>query len=149
MHRSTISNRSKKLFTFGALRSANSRFLSNSVPAADRRTALQNATRFWNRLSATLPAWVHVADGTCKPFELRQHSLAGHGLFLQATAELGRALMEQNPQEWEVRLQRLSDVDLSRTGPLGSNLMAAGRLGRKEGDILELAAEMKRHSAMT
>jgi hypothetical protein len=57
--------------------------------------------------------------------------------------------MEQYPQEWEVRVQKLSDVDLSRTGPLGSTLMAAGRLGRKEGDILELAAEMKRHLAMT
>jgi DNA sulfur modification protein DndB len=149
MHRSTISNRSKKLFTFSALRSANNRLLSTNIPAADRRTARQNATRFWRRLASTLPAWIHVADGTCKPFELRQNSLAGHGLFLQATAELGRALMEQYPQEWEVRVQKLSDVDLSRTGPLGSTLMAAGRLGRKEGDILELAAEMKRHLAMT
>lgn len=116
VEKTTISNRSAKLFTLSAIYQATAALLvkkaADDIFPAERDVA----RRYWTVLADVLPEWKAIVDGEMKPWKLRADYIHAHGVVLQAFGGAGAALVERR-RDWESTLRRssLSDIDWSRS----------------------------------
>lgn len=135
--RSTISNRSRKLFTLSALYQANRTLL------ADRRNAdyeenVDTASQFWKEVSAQFPDWTRAKAGKVSPAELRKSSIHVHGIALSAIARAGRTLLARHQKTWRKKLRGLRTIDWSRANVTlwEGRAMIGGRLSKSNSSVV-------------
>jgi len=131
MARSTISNRSLKLFTLSAI------YHATKVLLADKQeepftARLDLATEFWSAVAKQIPDWQRAKKGEVSPAELRKGYVHSHAIALAALARMGRALVEKYPSSWQSRLKALRTLDWSRnnTRLWEGRAMIGGRLSK-------------------
>lgn len=114
MERSTLSPRSRKLFTLSALYSANKALLARleDRPVQERR---ELAKSFWEEASKCFPEWHHVHERKLTAADVRRDLLHSHGIVLQALGRVGNVLLREQPATWKKTLRRLTKLDWSRT----------------------------------
>lgn len=146
MEKTTISNRSRKLFTLSALYQANRILLADrkTNPYAQRRKL---ATDYWNEVAAQFPDWREIVKGDTSAAEIRKAKVHCHAIGIAAIARAGRALLAQLPNRWKSRLRRLSSIDWSRANSelwegramIGGRLSKSGSAVASTGDaVIEL-----------
>jgi DNA sulfur modification protein DndB len=112
--RSTISNRSLKLFTLSAIYHATAMLLAdNQEESFTVRLAL--ATAFWTEVAKHIPDWRRAKEGKISPAELRKNFVHAHAIALAALARMGRALLLSYASTWPTRLRALRGLDWSRS----------------------------------
>ncbi len=115
--KTTISNRSTKLFTVSSLYEANRELLAvrheETVPSSSSL-----CTEFWNAIGECLAEWNGVRDGSLQPASFRATYITSQGLMLRAFATLGRGLIQQRPATWQQSLKRLEKIDFARDNPV-------------------------------
>lgn len=114
MERSTLSPRSRKLFTLSALYHASLAVLTG-IDLSDTAVAGERLSTFWNAVAAQFPIWSDVAAGRTSAAEVRRDWLSSHGIVLHAVGRAGGALLTEHPQDWKTRLKRLRTIDWART----------------------------------
>jgi DNA sulfur modification protein DndB len=131
MARSTISNRSLKLFTLSAL------YHATKVLLADKQeepftARLALAGDFWTEVAKQIPDWQRAKEGKVSPAELRKSFVHAHAIALAGLARAGKTLLEQFPDSWRERLAPLATMDWSRgnTRLWEGRAMIAGRLSK-------------------
>tara|TARA_Y100001934_G_C12347493_1_gene773612 strand:+ start:291 stop:1391 length:1101 start_codon:yes stop_codon:yes gene_type:complete len=130
--KSTISNRSRKLFTLSSLYQATRRLLNKtegeSIKAAEKKMAI----RFWNAVGDNMPDWIAAVEKEASPSELRRDFVHAHGIALQALAIAGAALIAAHPKDWEERLKSLRDLDWARenSGLWEGRALIAGQINK-------------------
>lgn len=146
MARSTISNRSRNLFTLSALYQANRTLL------ADRKkepyeAKLSSAVDFWNEVAKCVPDWTRATTGKTSPAELRKNYVHAHGIALAALARAGRTLLEKRPKTWRRDLARLKSLDWSRSNARlwEGRAMVGGRLSKSTSSVVLTGNAVKRH----
>jgi DNA sulfur modification protein DndB len=113
LERSTLSPRSRKLFTLSALHSATLALLAHThEQSVEDRELL--ALSFWEEASRHFPEWTQVRDRKIPASEVRRDLLHSHGIVLQALGRVGNALVREQPTTWKQTLRRLSKIDWSR-----------------------------------
>lgn len=119
LEKTTISNRSTKLFTLSALYQATREFLTgagqlhaNSAVDAEQRDLTM---AFWSRLGDVIPEWRQLEQGHISSATLRAEYIHAHGVALHALGRAGGALVATAPQIWFSRLEALDRVDWRRT----------------------------------
>lgn len=112
--RSTLSARSRKLFTLSALHFATLELLPEK-DLEDFPKASQQCQDFWEAVGTQIPEWVYVRESKMTAGEVRRDFIHCHAIVLQALGRAGRALYAQHPSELKKRLQRLRKVDWSRS----------------------------------
>jgi DNA sulfur modification protein DndB len=111
--RSTLSPRSRKLFTLSAFHSATIALLANAEgPSTEDRDAL--AIAFWEEVARQFPEWQQVRDRRITAADVRRELLHSHGIVLQAIGRVGNALLHEQPEGWKKPLKRLGKLDWSR-----------------------------------
>lgn len=116
MEKTSISNRSTKLFTLSGIYHATQSLLgisSSKQPITIDQTQL--AIEFWSEVSKYFPDWQLAKQKKVSPFELRQEYIHAHAICLQALGNIGLALIEEFPNDWKKRLKKLGKVDWSRS----------------------------------
>jgi len=114
--KTTIPNRSNKLFTLSVLFQATKAVLNkktNSKSVTDEEMKL--AREFWIEVIKHMPEWQWVAEKKVTCAELRKDYVHVHGVVLHAIGYAGGALLEQYPNEWKERLARLEEIDWARS----------------------------------
>src|SRR5271166_499648 len=98
--RSTISNRSLKLFTVSGIYHATGFLLSGKQKElyADR---LAVAVEFWTEVSEVIPDWRRAKAREIGPAELRKTCVHAHAIALAALARAGKSLLETHPRSWK------------------------------------------------
>lgn len=131
MARTTISNRSRKLFTLSAIYHATETLLSERKNDPIERK-LMTAIDFWNEVAKRIPDWGDAARGEIHPAALRKQCVHAHGIALSALARAGRSLLQQYPKTWHRKLGGLRRIDWSRsnTQVWEGRAMVAGRLSK-------------------
>ncbi len=146
MARTTISNRSRKLFTLSAIYQATKTLLADRSEQsyADR---LQVAAAFWNEVAAQIPAWREAVSGQISPADLRRQYVHAHGIALAAMGRVGQSLLAANPKTWEARLGGLKTLDWSRSNSRlwEGRAMIAGRLSKANSCVALTANAIKQH----
>jgi DNA sulfur modification protein DndB len=146
MSRSTISNRSHKLFTFSGIYHATAILLSGkqNEPFGIQ---LNLATAFWEAVAELIPIWKRAQQQQVSTAELRKQFVHAHAIGLAALARAGKSLLEAYPSDWRDKLQRLSSVDWSRgnTRLWEGRAMIAGRLSKARTCVILSGNAVKKH----
>ncbi|MFT3821694.1 MAG: DNA sulfur modification protein DndB [Rubrivivax sp.] len=114
MERSTLSARSRKLFTLSALNFATIELLTEKA-LEDFPAASQRSQEFWEGVGEQIPEWIYVRDAKMTAGEVRRDFIHCHAIVLQALGRAGRSLYASYPNEIRKRLQRLRQVDWARS----------------------------------
>ncbi|MFC8388408.1 DNA sulfur modification protein DndB [Streptomyces sp. NPDC057238] len=115
MEKSTLSARSRKLFTLSALYYGNQSLLQGLELKQDEATKLVQS--FWEAMDAVLPEWEMVRNKQLSAQEMRRDFIHSHGIALHALGRIGNSLLRESVKAtaWKKRLTPLKDVDWSRT----------------------------------
>jgi DNA sulfur modification protein DndB len=110
---STLSPRSRKLFTLSALYNANADLLDN-LEIQNSEQAASRATEYWNEVSKYIPEWEHVRQRKTTAGEIRQEFIHSHGIVLQSLGQVGNTLLREHPEDWKKRLADIAKINWRR-----------------------------------
>ena len=150
LEKNTLSARSRRLFTLSAIYNATNDLLQNTgVDTTEKLVEL--AARFWGRVIECVKEWKLVQKREITAGEVRQDFIHCHAIGLQAIARVGNALMMEYPDDWEKRLQPLSEIDWRRSnsGLWEGRALLAGRVSKGEQNVTLTANALKRALKIT
>lgn len=143
--KTTISNRSTKLFTLSAVYQATKALLGKGKGDGVESGEFDVACKFWTRLSSVIPEWRMVVRKQIAASELRRDYVHSHGVTLHALGIVGRSLLEMHPSEWGDQLQPLGEINWLRTNPLWEGrAMVRGRMSKASENVILTAVAIKR-----
>jgi len=112
--KTTISNRSTKLFTLSAVYQATEALLGLGQKETIEKQSRSLAKDYWTVLGEVVPEWRLAIKREVSPAELRKQFVHSHGVALHALGMVGNSLVEIYPEDWKDRLEPLSNVDWRR-----------------------------------
>jgi len=110
--KTSISNRSIKLFTLSGIKNATKALLNKGKNDQISEDEIQLAIDFWKYVSKQITDWELAANRKVNSWELREGYIHAHGVLLHALGILGNQLINDRTS-WKV-LNKLSDIDWSR-----------------------------------
>lgn len=127
--RSSLSSRSRKLFTLSALHYATQELLADD-DLKDLENSQKKALEFWTAVSDKILEWNMVANSEMTAGDLRANFVHGHAIALQALGRLGNSLYKEFPKTWSEKLEGLEKIDWNRknTQDWEGRAMTAGRM---------------------
>ena len=114
MERSSLSARSRKLFTLSATHSGNSALLGDQEVEDIERSAAY-CSEYWDEVGTRIPEWRLVRDSTMSAGDVRRDFLHSHAIMLQALGIVGHNLRRDYPKNWQTHLAKLENIDWSRS----------------------------------
>jgi len=144
--KTTISNRSRKLFTLSVLYQSTADLLHLKKGVDPSQKDQQTAVAYWSEVGRNIPEWQQAADRKVATSDLRRDCIHAHGIALRALGRLGVDLLASHPSDWKTKLAGLKKVDWSRqkTGLWEGRAMVGGRISKAHNNILLTANVLKR-----
>ncbi len=146
MDRSTLSPRSRKLFTLSALYHANGELL-DQLELPDQEAAATACTAFWEDVAHHMPEWQAVRERRMAAGEVRRDFIHSHGIVLQALGIAGNELLrESRAQSVRAKLKALRKIDWSRanTRLWEGRAMIGGRVSKASQNVALTANVIKK-----
>ena len=136
MERSTLSERSRKLFTLSAIYSG-CQALLDSTSANDINAASEICISFWSEIAKYIPEWSFVKNGKLTAGEVRKDMIHSHAIALQAIGIAGSQLLLEQPLSWKERLPLLQGLDWSRSNAKmwEGRTLVAGRVSKSSSNV--------------
>jgi len=144
--RSTISNRSIKLFTLSGIHNATQALLVG-LDLKSREELASLAVEYWNEVARYIPDWLQAKDRKVSAADLRRDYIHAHTLALAALARVGNSLLSEHRNDWKGRLKKLGSLDWSRANAelWEGRAMNAGRLSKRSINVTLTGNQVKRH----
>lgn len=144
--KTTISNRSIKLFTLSSIFQGTRALLNK--PKAGRVTPQEGqlALEYWSEVAKHIPEWRLAQSRKVASAELRRDFIHAHGLALHALGIAGCTLLAAEPKRWKERLKGLSKIDWlrSNTKLWEGRAMVGGRISKAHNNVILTAAVLKK-----
>lgn len=143
--RSSLSPRSRKLFTLSAVHFATMELLVEKE-VEDFNSASKKCLEFWEVVGMQMPEWTYVRESKMTSGEVRRDFIHSHAIVLQALGRAGRALYQLPAAERTKRLKRLRDVDWSRknVSTWEGRTMVGGSMAKSGQNVTLTCNEIKR-----
>jgi DNA sulfur modification protein DndB len=144
--RSTLSNRSPKLFTLSGIYHATQILMADQAESPPEQRA-EAAASFWTEVAKHIPDWGQAKERKVNAADLRRDYVHAHALALAALARVGRDLLRLHPSDWKKRLGKLDTLDWSRTNTelWEGRAMNAGRVSKRTEMITLTGNAIKQH----
>jgi DNA sulfur modification protein DndB len=144
--KSTISNRSRKLFTLSSIYQATRRLLGKRDGEKIGDGEKELAIAFWTAVSEQIPDWHDAGARKVSPCELRSDYIHAHGIALQALAIAGGSLVATYPRSWQKKLRVLKGLDWSRANARlwEGRALIGGRLSKAQNNVVLTANVVKK-----
>ncbi len=140
--KSTISNRSKALFTLSAICTATNELLAGMEGSTQQKAEL--ASRFWTVVSSHMAEWNDVRFGRMRSSEVRKDYICSLSITLVAIGCAGNALIASYPDSWEQRLRLLAEINWRKNNPMWENLVFInGKVAANRSTQRAMSAYMK------
>lgn len=137
MEKSSISNRSSKLFTLSSIKNATKALLQKGSKDSVSKSEKDLAVSFWNEVAANMPDWQQALRKEVTTSELREQYIHAHGVMLQAMGNIGADLLVKNEVSWKRTLKKLQKINWSRVnGPWAKRSMEDGRISKASAKVL-------------
>lgn len=117
----SVSNRSKALFTLSAICSGTEALLKDLDLDLEEKSAL--AIHFWEQVSMHIPFWTAVKNGQAKSSDVRKNTICTLSITLNAIGAGGNQIIQRYPDTWENHLCHLAHIDWRKTNPVWENLV--------------------------
>lgn len=137
MERSSISNRSSKLFTLSAIKNASKALLMKGKgdPISDEEQQL--AVEYWNEIGANMRDWQLALDKKVATCDLREQYVHAHGVMLQAMGHIGVDLLFKPKSRWSKTLKGLQNIDWARANKdWEGRAMHHGRISKARSSVV-------------
>lgn len=137
MERSTLSPRSRKLFTLSALYYATEELLKG-MELESLEAAAELAISYWEAVAEQIPEWRFVHSRQMSSGEVRRDFIHSHGIVVHALGRVGSTLLRANKKSWRQKLKRLSTIDWRRsnTGLWEGRAMIGGRVSKADQNVV-------------
>ena len=145
MERSSLSARSRKLFTLSAIYTATNALLEG-LDLADQKAATEVAIEFWEEVASHIPEWQRVREGKISSGEIRQDYIHSHGIALHAFGNIGNFLLRNKEPSWKAKLKALRKINWSRSNYSlwEGRAMVGGRLSKATQNVVLTTAAIKK-----
>jgi DNA sulfur modification protein DndB len=146
MERSTLSLRSRKLFTLSAIYTATTALLAHREPQTMQEQAALAAS-FWEEVAKHFPEWHLVRDHKMTAADVRRDFIHSHGIALQAIGKIGNMLLQQDTTLWKRQLRRLKEINWSRANAKlwEGRAMIGGRVSKATHNVILTTNVLKKH----
>jgi DNA sulfur modification protein DndB len=114
MEKSTLSPRSRKLFTLSAIYTATAALLANNGQGPIEAQA-KIASKFWNEVAKQFPEWKHVKNSKITAGDVRRDFIHSHGIALHALGNVGNILLRDHAKNWKTYVKKLKAINWSRS----------------------------------
>ncbi len=115
MEKTTISNRSTKLFTLSSIFQGTLSLLMKPLNAKEiSENEILIAIDFWKTVCDNMKDWKLAAKKAVSTFELRQDYIHAHALAMHSIGRLGSSLLSIKGINYKKELKKLDDIDWSR-----------------------------------
>jgi len=144
--KTTISNRSIKLFTLSSIYQGTRALLNKPKRARVTSREEELAIQFWVEISKHIPEWRLAQERKVTSAELRRDYIHSHGIALHALGIMGSALIASEPKRWKERLKALSNLDWSRSNTKlwEGRAMVGGRVSKAHNNLVLTTGLLKR-----
>lgn len=137
MERSTLSVRSRKLFTLSAIYTATRALLDRS-PKGSIDDISGRGVAYWEEVAKQFPEWDLVIDRKMSAGEVRRDFIHSHSVVLQALGRVGNQLLRVDSRNWKQKIKRLRKLNWSRinTRDWEGRAMIGGRVSKSEHNVI-------------
>lgn len=137
MERSSISNRSSKLFTLSAIKNASKALLMKGKSDPISEDEQQLAIDYWNEVAANMRDWQIALEKKVATCDLREQYVHSHGVMLQAMGQVGADLLFKPKSQWSQMLKNLQGIDWARAnGEWEGRAMHHGRISKARSSVV-------------
>lgn len=148
MERSTLSARSRKLFTLSALYSGTQALLAGlQFETVESAAAL--ARTYWETVAEFIPEWSGVKVGKTTAGDVRAEFIHSHGIGLAALGRVGNTLLRDRADhpDWQLRLGGIATLDWSRANSRQweGRAMIGGRVSKSSNNVVLVTNVVKGH----
>lgn len=121
MEKTSISNRSRKLFTLSAIYHGTKALLKDlgASPTEEREIAVA----FWQGIYNSTEEWQAVVQNHIKAADVRRDYICSLGVTLSALGIAGNKLIKNRPDNWQERIKILSSVDWNKKSDTWADLV--------------------------
>lgn len=143
--KTSISNRSPKLFTLSGIYQATKELLRKKTDDAITNQEKELAFTFWSEVAKVIPDWELASRKEVSCAALREDFIHAHGVALQALGIAGSELLAQFPEEWIEKLFPLQSIDWSRGNTIvwEGRTMFQGRINKGQRQVILTANYIK------
>lgn len=137
LEKSSISNRSTKLFTISSIKNASKALLRKSNKDTVGEPEMLLAAEYWTAVSENMPDWQAALEKKVASSELREQYVHAHGVILQALGHVGADLIANRPKQWKSSLTKLSQIDWARANEeWEGRAMVRGRISKARSNVV-------------
>ena len=137
LEKSSISNRSIKLFTISSIKNASKALLRKGSKDSVSDEEMTLAADYWAVVTKCMPDWQAVLERKIASSELREQYVHAHGVILQSLGQIGGDLLSKEPKNWRVVLKKLSKIDWARGNQeWEGRAMVHGRISKARTNVL-------------
>ncbi len=137
MEKSSISNRSSKLFTLSSIKNATKVLLRKKAKDIVSKEEKDLAVEYWNEVASNMRDWQQALEKSVSTYELREQYIHAHGVMLQAMGNIGADLLVEASSDWKVRLKGLREINWSRVGgPWNKRSMEDGKISKARTKVI-------------
>ncbi|PMR70411.1 DNA sulfur modification protein DndB [Halomonas heilongjiangensis] len=137
MEKSSISNRSSKLFTLSAIKNASKTLLAKGKGDAITQDEQELAIVFWNEVSVNMQDWQLALEKKVATCDLREQYIHSHGVMLQAMGHIGAGLLYKPKSQWSPILKGLQRIDWARANrEWEGRAMHHGRISKARSSVV-------------
>ena len=137
LERTTLSLRSRRLFTLSAIHHATSALLAD-IESNDVADRVEKAVDFWETVAENMDEWQLVRAGKITAGEVRQDYINSHAVVLQALGRAGQTLLSQARATLKGTLDPLRKIDWRRsnTSLWEGRALIGGRVSKAQQSVL-------------
>ncbi len=149
--KSSISNRSRKLFTLSGIYQATKRLLQKGERQDLSQKEKELALEFWNAVGENMPDWIAAVNKKIPTCELRSDYIHSHGIALQALAIAGNSLIKAHPTGWKKKLSKIKKIDWARENAFlwEGRALVGGSLNKSQKNVTLTANYIKKELGLS
>lgn len=146
LEKSSISNRSSKLFTLSSIKNASKAFLRKGNKDLIVEEDKLLAAEYWTEVTQNMSDWKKAKNKKIVTYELRDQYIHAHGVMLQAMGNIGADLLNHFESNWKQQLSQLSKIDWSRQNKdWEGRALVHGRVSKARTNVLLTGNYIKQH----
>lgn len=136
MEKTSLSARSRKLFTLSAIHSANIAII-NGREYEKTEEAAETCHNYWDEVYKYIPEWSQVQAGKLTSGEVRQSYVHSHAIVLQALGNIGSVIADLPKTKQKSHLKLLAHLDWRRSNSKTweGRCMSGGRMQKSSSNV--------------
>ena len=143
--KTSLSKRSKHLFTYSGIGSSVGELMKGAVSSKDIHKDIGTAREFFATLISCFPQWEQVADERYSAAEVREISIATSGVIMHAFGRIGNELLTNHKSDWKSYIMKIRNVNFDRAHPDWVNrVIIQDKISKSSQSILMASAYIKR-----